>query len=1123
MTTIPEITPPFSEDDTSKIPALALLIKLGYQYLTPSQANKLRGDRKSSVILFGILEEQLRKMNRIQFRGKNIPFSEGNITEAIRILRDIEDDGLVRTNEKIWELIRLGKALSQNIQGDTKSFNLHYIDWANPENNVYHVTDEFAIAAKGTTDTRRPDIVLFVNGIPFCVIECKRSGLIGKDPIEEAIRQQIRNQRESEIPRLFHYSQILMVLATNAASYGATGTAAKFWAVWKERELDGLQQIIHQPLSDRQITHLFTPDQYRFKGTTPEKSRQWFEILQKQGRSITEQDRALYALARPERLLELADHFSLFDNGDRKIARYQQYFCVKRVMERIHTFDAEGKRKGGVVWHTQGSGKSLTMVMLASAIANDPNIKDPQIILVTDRVDLDEQIYRTFDHCGVEVVQAKTGKNLRELLNDPKARIITTLINKFQITDPNNVGKVEDDNQNKLDKLLASRDYTNDSPNIFVLVDEGHRTQFGTLHIAMQRVLPKACLIAFTGTPVQKKEQSTVTKFGGLIAPSYTINEAVSDRAVVPLLYEGRFVQQEVNRKQIDLWFQRTTAGLNEQQRADLKKKFSTADQLNQTEQKIQAIAWDISEHFSKTFGKITPFKGQLVTPSKAAALLYKKFLDEFGMVTSEVLISPPDTREGNTEVSELRDDSQRPKIQDFWKRILEKYGTEDKYQRELIKNFKNNDEPEIIIVVDKLLTGFDAPRNTVLYLTRSLKDHGLLQAIARVNRLYDGKDHGFIIDYFGVLKKLGKAIDLYGSMESEFEQGDLDGILTDISEEWGKLEQRHSNIWELFQGVVNKYDDELLERSLADERKRSDFYERLSIFARTLKIALASLEFYKQTPETKINRYKSDLQFFINLRASTARRYAEKIDFKQYQTSIQKLLDAHVESGEIETVVEPVNIFDKEAFQAEIDARSSAIAKAELIANRTKRTIIERLEEDPAFYKPFSRMLEDIINNIREQRFDDADTILQQVTEIRDKVRDRTGDEVPEALRDRDVAKAYYGIIQENLRGIGDLPAQNNHNNDGKSARVQDASQTYKTSTSLNNLSVEIALNIDQIIQDNRIVHWTQNTDIQNQMKTAIEDMLFEIQDRHSFEIDFDTIDIILAKCIDIARVRIP
>lgn len=1105
---IPERTPPFSEDDTSKIPALALLCKLGYQYISPKETLELRGGRTSQVILFGILEEQLRKMNRIDFRGESVPFSEGNIIEAIRTLRDVDNDGLVRTNAKIWQLLRLGKSLPQTIKGDTKSFTLNYIDWQNLQNNVYHVTDEFVVEASGSTDTRRPDIVLFVNGIPFCVIECKRPGLpAGKDPIEEGILQQIRNQNETEIPKLFHYSQILLSLASNAARYGTTGTPFKFWAEWKEREIyrtrdrqaseaaiaSAIGNIVNHPLSEAQLTQLFTPDRYRFRGTTAEKARQWFATLQQQERTVTAQDTALYALCRPERLLELADRFTVFDAGERKIARYQQYFCVKRLMERISAIGSDGTRPGGVVWHTQGSGKSLTMVMLANAIINEPTIKNPRIVLVTDRVDLDDQIYRTFDSCGAELVQARTGKHLQQLLDDPKARIITTLINKFN---PN--VETEEDLQNKLERVLASRDYCNRNPNIFVLVDESHRTQFGSLHTSMKRVLPNACFIGFTGTPIVKKNKSTMGKFGGIIDEPYTIDKAVSDRAVVPLLYEGRHVPQEVNSQQIDLWFKRYTAGITEAQRVNLKKKFSTVDRLNRTEQKIAAIAWDISYHYH-TEWQGTGFKAQLVTPSKADALLYKRYLDEFKMVTSEVLISPPDVSEGSTDNSEISNDAQRPKVQEFWNKIIERYGSEKEYQRNVIDRFQHSDEPEIIIVVDKLLTGFDAPRNTVLYLTRSLKEHTLLQAIARVNRLHEGKEFGYIIDYYGVLKKLGDALDIYSSLGEKFDKEDVENIISDISQEWCKTEQHYSDLWEIFQTVPNnqKSDIEALETFLHEPERRQKFYERLSQFARTMKVALSSFDFYERVSADKIARYKSDLKFFTNLRASAARRYAETIDFREYQTSIQKLLDTHVGTGEVETIVAPVNIFDKEAFQTEIEGRHSLQAKAELIANRTKMAIIERMEEDPAFYQQFSEMLEQAIEELDRQRIDDKE-YLRQVEDICEKVRDRKGDDIPKSLRDRDVAKAYYGIVKENLAGIS----------------VPDEER--------NDICAEIALKIESCIARHRVVNWTGNMDIQNQMKTAIEDELFAIQYLHGFELDFDAIDRILEKCIDVARLRL-
>jgi type I restriction enzyme R subunit len=1077
-------TPSHLETTTSQIPALSLLMQLGYQYLLPNETVKMRGGRKSEVILFDVLEQFLRTYNKIHYRGQTYDFEEKTIAEAIRVLRDIEDIGLVFTNQKVWDLLRLGKSFDQTIEGDTKSHNLYYVDWENPENNFYHVTDEFEVERTGSTQTSRPDVVLFVNGIPFSVIECKRSSI--ENPMEQGIKQLRKYQRESYIPRLFHYSQFLVSTAVNEAQYGTVGTPRKFWSIWREKDPnhtfeEEVYHLINTPLSSQETDKLFTPDWHRFDHITPEEARQNYQNNLDNKRTVTAQDKLIYALCRPERLLEISDQFSLFERGERKIARYQQYFTVKRLIERVHTYTHEGARTGGVVWHTQGSGKSLTMVFLAEALANQPNypdsdIKDPRILLVTDRNDLDDQIRDTFYHCGVEVIQANTGNHLRELLQDEKAQVITTVINKF-------------------DTLLKSRDYKNESPNIFVLVDESHRTQFGTFHTAMRGVLPRACFVGFTGTPVVRREKNTIQKFGGMVQPTYTIKQAIADQAVVPLLYEGRDVPQSLDPKTFDRWFERYTRDLTEAQKAQLKKKFATKSQLNQTDQRVRAIAWDINEHFRKNW-QGTGLKGQLVTPRKSTALKYKKYLDEFGDVSSEVLISPPDEKEGDEE-DDL--DEGNAQLRRFWDKMMERYGSPNQYQENLIEAFKYSDQPEILIVVDKLLTGFDAPRNTVLYLTRSLKDHKLLQAIARVNRLYEGKDYGYIIDYYGVFKQLGDAIDLYDSLEEKYDKGDLDDTIIPLSQEWRKLEQYYSDLWAIFSGVANRQDMNALEAYLADDKTRQEFNEALSQYSRTLKLALSSVQFFEETSREQIQRYKDDLKFFLNLRQAAAQRYTDQLDFKQYQSSIQKLLDNYVGADDVQTLIEPVDIFNEEAFKKELEQIKDPVAKAETIATRTLRTVTEKMQEDEAFYQPFSEMLQELIQRIREQRYEDASVILQKAQDICEKVRNPAQrEDIPEILRDKEIPQAYYGIVRNHLSGI--------------SEQVLD----------IPNLSAEIALEIDQIIQSRRKIKWQENYDIQNAMKTAIEDLLFEKQDKYGFELDFDAIDIILDKCVDTAKTRL-
>lgn len=349
---------------SSQLPALHLLTGIGWQYLTPDQANTLRGNRRDAVILDGVLSDWLRTHNAIRYQGQRVPFSEANLLEALRRLKDINPTrGLIPASMDMYELLTLSTSLDQTINGDKRGFSLQYIDWQHPENNVYHVTDEFSVEVKGSKQTRRPDMVLFVNGIPLAVIECKRSDL--DDPLGQAISQMIRNQGQTEIPHLFTYAQLLVAAQPNEVKYGTTGTTPDYWAMWKE-EIDptAVSAAINRPLSEVEQSALYD---WRDEGN---KARQHFATLGE--RLPTEQDRTLYALFRPERLLELAYQFIVYDNSVKKVARYQQYFAIKATLDRVVGINAQGARTGGVIWHTTGSGKSLTMVMLAKALALHP-------------------------------------------------------------------------------------------------------------------------------------------------------------------------------------------------------------------------------------------------------------------------------------------------------------------------------------------------------------------------------------------------------------------------------------------------------------------------------------------------------------------------------------------------------------------------------------------------------------------------------------------------------------------------------------------------------------------------------------------------------------------------------
>lgn len=1065
-------TPSFKEDHISQIPALQLLQKLGYKYLSPDEALELRGNKTSNVILEKVLRNQLKEINSIKVSSsKTSLFTDANIEAGILALKDLPmNEGYIAACEVAYNRITLGKDLEQSIDGDKKSFPLQYIDWKNLDNNVFHVTEEFKVMRSTSREHYIPDLVLFVNGIPLCIIECKRPDM--KEPLSQAISQHLRSQQEDGIRSLYVYAQSVLSIATDSAKYATNGTTEEFWAIWdekfenKEQEQEYksiLQKLKNQPLSSEQKNRLFV-DRFRYV-------RSYFDAVEKETILPTKQDQYLYSLCRPERLMDLIFNFILFDNGEKKIARYQQYFTIKKSIDRILQLE-NGKRKGGVVWHTQGSGKSLTMVMLAQAIALEKRIRNPKIILVTDRIDLDDQITGTFRKCGMFVENATTGQRLVELMESKSDSVVTTVINKFEAA------------VKKITKPLESHD-------IFVLVDEGHRTQHGTFNIEMQKTLPNACFIAFTGTPLFKKDRSTAAKFG-LMIDSYTVDQAVKDKAVVPLLYEGRFAKQTVHEKPMDEFFSNISEPLNDLQKADLKKKFSRADQLNVAEQKIYAICWDISYHYRDNFQGRTPFKGQLVTQSKDAAIKYKAFLDEIGIVSTELLISPPDEREGEDSAYAESTD----KVKQFWKKMMDEHGTPKKYQNNIINRFKKADKPEIIIVVDKLLTGFDEPKNTVLYLTRNLQGHTLLQAIARVNRVCPDKDYGYIIDYYGVIEHLDEALELYSSF-GDFDSDDLLGTLININEEVKKLPQKHSELWDLFKAVTNKRDAEAYQLLLKDEALRVVFYDKLAAFAKILKLAFSSIEFHKTSDEKTIARYKDDLAFFIKLRTAVLQRYSDVIDYKQYEGQIQKLIDTHIQTEGVETITELVNIFDKEKFQQEVENTTGKAAKADRIASRTKKHITEKMEEDPAFYKKFSEMLKDAIADYEAKRINEAQ-YLNKVKDIMDSVLSHTDSDIPISLQNADVAKAFYGITNEELQNkINDI-------------------ETRKQ------ISANTALAIDEIIQKLVKVNWQNEVDVPKKMVHQIGDYLIdEVRDKYSLQITFEEIDKVAESCVNVAKIR--
>lgn len=1013
----------YLEINASQRPALALFEAMGYTYISPADCDKQRGSRYH-VLLRDILRGQLRRLNRYVYAGAENEFSAANIERAMEDLDEPLTDGLVRTSEKIYDALLLGKSYPETV-GDGKmlSFNLRYIDWDNPQNNVFHVTEEFAVDSQDRQHNARPDIVLFINGIPFAVIECKAPHI----PVDEAVGQMIRNQQAAYIPQLFKFAQFVVATNKNAVKYATVGTPKKFWSVWKEQDDEWLQT--------------------RLKALVPD-------------RMPTEQDRNIVSLFSRERVFELIRYFILFDANVKKVCRYQQFFAVREIMKTIAENDEHGNRQSGVIWHTQGSGKSLTMVMLAKTILMELKDCHPRVVIVTDRKELDAQIAATFAHTRLTPARATSGRHLVELVNSARADVITSIINKFN--------------------TVERQEVKNPSRDIFVLVDESHRSNYGLMATRMRSVFPNACYIGFTGTPLMKSEKNTMARFGRLIH-KYTIRDGVEDGAIVPLIYEGRFVEQKVDEENIDLWFKQTTRRLTEAQREDLRRKWSSIRRLTSTDARIKRIALDISEHFIEGY-KDTGFKAMLATNYKRDAIRYLQCFEQFGDLSCAVVISPPDMREGVDDADEGADDL----VVSFWNKMMQQYGDADRYE-EAIKNRFCDGEIDILIVCSKLLTGFDAPLCQVLYIDKELKEHGLLQAIARTNRLHEGKDYGLIVDYRGLIEKLDTAMDMYsGAGLENFDGGDLKGVVVDVMSAIGNLRSAYTQLVELFAPVSSISDAEAVEVFLADDKIRQDFYTLLCAFGRALHLVLNAEQAYNALSKEERQKYQDTFIFFSKVRRSVKLQYCDAIDNAEYEPLMQNLLDTHLSVAGLKKITSPIDILNKDDFEKELEELGSLRSKADAIASRMTRSISEKRDENPAYYDSFSKRIRDALALYKEKVISEAEYLAKMRTIMEDYHAGRSTVSYPARIKNNVHAQAFFGV----LTALFD--------------EVEDERITP-------DFVAEVSEEITKIVASHSQVDWTNNKTIHDRISQDIDDLFYKYEKERSLKLSFDLIDKII------------
>ena len=1006
------MTPDTSENKIQQN-SINLLQSLGYKFISREENLKLRGGKTSEVLFREILTKKLCEINGYEYKGKRYKFSQSSVLKAVDELAGVSlNEGLMVANERITNLLLLGTSLEENLEdGTRRSFSFKFIDFENLQNNDFYVTEEFEVSRVSQSDAqkhRRPDLVLFINGIPIVVIELKKSSV----SFENGIKQLEKEQGKDEIAHLFKYVQLTIAANGSVARYGTTGTPFKFYSVWKEQDEAKAKESLKSLINGREVSTL---------------------------------DMTLFALLSKDRLLRLVRHYIVFDKKMKKVCRYQQFFAIEETLKRVSA-KKDGARAGGLIWHTQGSGKSLTMVMLTKLLKQI--YISSKIILVTDRIDLDGQIHETFENTDVKAGQASSGSDLIEKLQSGVS-VITTLVHKFE--------KVKN-------QKVVIRD-----GDIFVLVDESHRTQGGDLHKAMKKALPLACYIGFTGTPLLKREKNSFAKFGGEIH-RYTIDDAVKDGAVLPLLYEGRYVGQEVlDPEGLTRKFDLISRELGDEAKRDLQQKWARFERVASSEQRLELIAVDINEHIKKTLKK-SGFKAMLATQRKYDAIKYHEIFEEFGEIKSAYVIS-------SNEHEEL-EGGHKEYVVKAWQETIKDYGSEEAYLKYVKDEFIYGDEIDLLIVVDKLLTGFDAPRASTLYIDKQLKEHNLLQAIARVNRLYDGKDYGYIIDYRGLLGELDQALTSYASL-SGFDPEDITGAVIDVRSEIVKAKTYYTHLDDLFSSVKFKDDLESYVAVLEDVQKRDDFKEWLSQFARAFKLALSSEKIYDILSEDDIKIYKQRVKFYNELRKAVQLRYHEACDFGKYEAQMQKLLDTYVNAQGVNELTKLVNIFETE-FDDEVQRVEGKNAKADTIISAVSAVAKEKMDSNPAFYKSIAQQIQDIIDEYKAKRLSEEEK-LAKAKLLKDLI---TGalkpneDRYPKEFNGKKILFAIYDNLLDILGDVG----------------------LVNVEVVARNLSVKF---YEIYEKASKKPEWHKNKDVENEITSQMEDALWEIEDEYGVSID--------------------
>ena len=988
--------PKFNEDTLSEQPGIEQLKRLGYDYIHGDQFDPelKEGCERASrrdVVLISRLKKKLAEINP--------ELTEESINKAVRRVTHIQAEGLIEANRTFHQDLISGVSIDQDIGARRQKLTARFIDFDDPDKNEFLVVNQFWV--KGPKETDRPDIVVFVNGIPLVVIECK-SPVAKQIGLSDAIKGLVRYQ--DEIPQLFHTSEILIALNLFGAKYGTILSEAEFFHEWKDMGDEKFPNMADHPSVKAMLD---------------------LGLIKKEDLSNnpTAQEVLIAGILNKKNLLDIIQNFIVYELEQKKrrvvkkVCRYQQFTAVNKILKRVTSED----EKRGIIWHWQGSGKSLTMLFTAVKLRREETkLKNPIIMVVTDRIDLDDQISGTFRNCNfpnpIQIRETRgTHRKLYELLGHKVGNTILATVHLFR---------------KPLDKPLS------EAENIIVLTDEAHRTQYGFFALNMRRALPNASFFAFTGTPLDKRDRNTYRHFsppGERYLDAYSIRRAEDDNEIVPVKYASRLAQLQVVGKSLDQLFEDLFFDKTEEEKALLKKKYATIETLSKADRRIERIAHDIVEHFNKNI-RPNGFKAQIVASDRIRAIKYKEILDKLvGPERSEVVITV-----NNKDSKE-------------WK---EKYRRTREEEKAIKEAFNDQSNPlEFLIVCDKLLTGFDAPIEQVMYLDQRLIEHTLLQAIARTNRTYPRKNFGLVVDYVGIGRELAEALVI-------FEKEDLEGIFAvdDIQKELANLDYWYKKAFKFFEKIdfSKGRPEDILQRCmeiLKPEDVRAEFDAAFRNMARSMDFLM---------PDPVVDPYLKDFKLLGTIREGTKNLYRDdRLTLEDCSKKVEALIHEHIVDTGMESILEPISITAPD-FREKLEIKGSPKAKASHVEYSIRQTIDEKIATDPAFYGSLKERLERVIEEYRRERKDEARLLLDLMELGKE---DKKRESFARSIGLENIEElSFYGLL---------LPFQK--------SMFFDSEEDH----------VAFTKKIIQAIKEKRVIDWTEKEDIQREMRKEVKRLL--------------------------------